>query len=445
MAILLFSCSDEQGNGTTTIRELSGGSDGSGYILTISSTNGTVTKSPNKASYNAGDSVTLVAVPANGYKFSGWSGGISVANATTTIVIDSNLNVTANFRFIATPNIPIIAGAIPGNGSIILSWNNVIGATSYNIYYSTGSTVTKSGTRIESPASPDTIIGLTNGTQYAFAISSIGIDGESELSSVSVVALQLLGPTQEGMTLLNGGTFQMGQLGIAEPIHQVTISSFYIDTTEVTQADYFTLMGVNPSKFIGDSKLPVEQVTWFDAVLYCNKRSKRDRKDTVYLYTGISGIAGNGCSNLVGLTINYLKKGYRLLTEAEWEYSCRAGTTTKCFWGDDSSAGGNYSWSYINSGSITHIVATKKANPWGLYDITGNVWNWCNDWFGNYSSSVQVDPVGANSGTSKVTRGDCCRYPDIEYLRSACRANYSPSVSNAGDRYIGFRVLLPAQ
>ena len=104
IAILLSSCSDEQGNGTTTIRELSGGSDGSGYTLTVSSTNGTVTKNPNKASYNAGDSVTLVAVPANGYKFSGWSGGITDANATTTVFIDSNLNITANFRSLGVPS-----------------------------------------------------------------------------------------------------------------------------------------------------------------------------------------------------------------------------------------------------------------------------------------------------------------------------------------------------
>jgi len=258
MAILLYSCSDEQGNGTTTIRELTGGSDGSGYTLTVSSTNGTVTKSPNKASYNAGDSVTLIAVPTNGYKFSGWSGGITVTNATTTVFIDSNLNITANFRSLATPtylltinatngtvtkspekaaydsgdaviltahpnngynfaawsgdttgtnttisimmnsdktinaafqllNIPVITAATSGDGSVTLSWNSVAGATSYNIYYSAGSTVDKTGTKIAGGTSPKTITGLTNGTQYAFAVSAMFAGGESGLSTIKAV------------------------------------------------------------------------------------------------------------------------------------------------------------------------------------------------------------------------------------------------------------------
>jgi hypothetical protein len=127
MAILLSSCSDEQGNGTTTIRELSGGSDGSGYTLTISSTNGTVTKSPNKTSYNAGDSVTLVAVPANGYKFNGWSGNAIGDSLIVLIAMNSNKNVTATFEPLkqSTPAITFNGGIIsPGSDSILIAQND---------------------------------------------------------------------------------------------------------------------------------------------------------------------------------------------------------------------------------------------------------------------------------------------------------------------------------
>lgn len=220
--------------------------------------------------------------------------------------------------------------------------------------------------------------------------------------------------TPAQMKYIPGGTFQMGQAGVpyAVPVHSVTVSSFYIDSTLVTQADYFTLMGVNPSSYTGDSKRPVEMSTWFDAVLYCNKRSLRDGKDTVYSYTSITGTPGNGCTSLAGITINYSKNGYRLPTEAEYEFACRAGTTTPYYWGIDTSVSvmGNYAWYYLNSNNMTHAVAGKLPNTFGLYDMSGNVFEVCNDWAGSYSSSVQTDPTGPSSGTVRIVRGGVFNY-----------------------------------
>jgi len=223
-----------------------------------------------------------------------------------------------------------------------------------------------------------------------------------------------------------GKSFLMGQTGIAEPVHSVTFFyNFYIDCTEVTQADYQALMGVNPSYFSVDTMLPVEQVTWFDAVLYCNKRSLRDLLDTVYRYTSATVAAGKGCSALGGLVIDTSQKGYRLPTEAEWEYACRAGTTTKCFWGYDSSAGESYAWLVDNSGGRAHAVATRQSNAWGLHDMAGNVWEWCNDWYGIYASGSQTNPQGNVTGNFRVQRGGSWT-DDAASMRSANRSGNNP-------------------
>ena len=222
-------------------------------------------------------------------------------------------------------------------------------------------------------------------------------------------------PTPPGMRHITGGTFQMGSttgFPDEQPVHTVTVSSFYMDTTDVTQADYVALVGENPSLFTGNSRRPVEQVTWYDAVLYCNARSKRDHLDTVYSYLSVIGTPGNGCTGLDSLKIDFSKKGYHLPTEAQWEYACRAGSTTAYFWGDDSTitVRGLYSWYYENSPDSTQPVATKLPNAWGLYDMSGNVFQWCNDWYDYYKSdSAQTDPTGPSEpgiyGYYHVVRG----------------------------------------
>jgi formylglycine-generating enzyme len=219
------------------------------------------------------------------------------------------------------------------------------------------------------------------------------------------------------MKLVPAGSFLMGADAASQTagtmntwgdtIHQVTLSAFNMDVTEVTQAAYKLLMGVNPSQITGDSLRPVEYLTWYDAVLFCNARSKRDSLDTVYSYDSITGTPGNGCTALGGITIDYTKKGYRLPTEAEYEYVCRCGSMTNYWWGDDTNGMGVRTWSGYNSGGATHTVSTKLANAYGLYDITGNVWEWCSDWNGSYSAAAATDPTGPATGTERNMRGGC--------------------------------------
>ena len=281
-----------------------------------------------------------------------------------------------------------------------------------------------------------TITGIPAGKNRLFAVSvydsldTLQYQGSATVNvmadttvNVSINVIRITGnanvngniiETPAQMKYLPGGTFQMGQAGVpyALPVHNVTVSSFYMDSTLVTQADYFSLMGVNPSNFTGDSKRPVEMMTWFDAVLYCNKRSQSDGKDTVYGFTGITGTPGNGCTALAGVTINYTINGYRLPSEAEWEYACRAGTTTPYYWGNDTSVSvmGKYAWYYLNSNNMTQAVAGKLPNAFGLYDMSGNVFEVCNDWAGSYSSAVQTDPTGPTSGTVRMVRGGVYNY-----------------------------------
>jgi formylglycine-generating enzyme len=249
------------------------------------------------------------------------------------------------------------------------------------------------------------------------------------------------------MKFISGGTFQMGDTNgrsNEQPVHSVTVSSFYMDSTEVTQADYLALMGVNPSYFTGDSLRPVDFVTWYDAVLYCNARSKMEGKDTVYSYSYIQLIAGEPVQ-VEGIAIDYAKKGYRLPTEAEWEYACRAGTTTSYWWGTDTNGMGARVWWSYNSGGTTHPVATKLANAYGLYDMEGNVLEWCNDWVCMclYQPGAVTNPTGGTgegglrAGWLRAMRGGGS--PN-DFFRSAYRSNDLP-----GNRYgtVGFRCVLP--
>jgi len=239
------------------------------------------------------------------------------------------------------------------------------------------------------------------------------------------------GAAPDGMVRINGGTFTMGSPANEpdrrdnEVQHPVTVSSFYMGKYEVTQKEYQEVMGTNPSQFKGDN-LPVENVSWFDAVEYCNKRSQQEGLTPAYTINGTN------------VTWNRNANGYRLPTEAEWEYTCRAGTTTA--YNTGASITDNTGWYSANSGDTTHPVGQKPANAWGLYDMHGNVWKWCWDWFGNYASGAQTDPVGASSGSDRVRRGGSWGNT-AQYARSAYRNYNSPAFWSG---YLGFRVALNA-
>jgi formylglycine-generating enzyme required for sulfatase activity len=220
------------------------------------------------------------------------------------------------------------------------------------------------------------------------------------------------------LVLIPAGKFMMGspdsELDRAKnegPQHEVTISKpFYMGMTEVTQAQYEAVMAKNPS-FLRAPANPVERVSWDDAVAFCRRLSAKTSKT------------------------------FRLPTEAEWEYACRAGGKTRFSFGDSDSALGDYAWWQGNSGGHTYPVGLKKPNPWGLYDMTGNVTEWCADWYGSYSDKASTDPQGPRSGSNCVLRGGSYALKTADQGRSAHRHNEDPA-----SRYInaGFRcVMIP--
>lgn len=276
-----------------------------------------------------------------------------------------------------------------------------------------------------------------------------------------------------GMVLIeaSGHSFQMGSdSGYPDelPVHTVNFTyNFWMDTTEVTQSDFNLVMSTafadsgyetpvwNTQHGVG-ARYPAYYIFWGDAVLYCNARSKRDGLDTVYTYTSIVGIPGNLCQ-LEGVVTDYTKNGYRLPTEAEWEYACRAGSTTDLFWGKnfdpypatsadsaqvDSYAvwlGNSYQYGSEDSHYGTHQVASTKPNAFGLYDMSGNVYEWINDWYGEYSSSAATDPTGPTAGDWHFNRGGSWGNNPL-LLRSANRTFMAPDYQYY---FIGFRVVLP--
>jgi len=225
--------------------------------------------------------------------------------------------------------------------------------------------------------------------------------------------------------LIQAGTFTMGEaraevFTLKEPndAHQVTISKpFYMQTTTVTQGQWKKVMGSNPSSFknCGDD-CPVENVSWYDANDFISKLNGREMTDN-----------------------------YRLPSEAEWEYAARAGTTTRYYTGqclstDQANYNGNYPPSGCPKGEYrekTVRVGSFPPNAWGLYDMMGNVWQWCHDWYGIYPAGPVTDPVGPSSGKSRICRGSSW-YDDATEFRSAVRGSYLP---HEKDVILGFRLV----
>ncbi|GHV46062.1 hypothetical protein AGMMS49546_33370 [Spirochaetia bacterium] len=234
-----------------------------------------------------------------------------------------------------------------------------------------------------------------------------------------------------------------------ETQHRVTVSAFYMGKHEVTQAEYEASMGNNPSNWKGED-LPVEQVNWYDAVEYCNARSKREGLTPAYTINKSSSDPNNRNSNdnVRWIVIwNKNANGYRLPTEAEWEYACRSLTLTPFNTGnnistDQANYNGNSPYADNPKGIYrekTINVGSFASNSWGLYDMHGNVWEWCWDWDGGYSRAEQTDPTGVVSGSNRVYRGGSW-YSSAVIMRSAFRRSYTPSARYSS---IGFRVVRP--
>ncbi len=204
---------------------------------------------------------------------------------------------------------------------------------------------------------------------------------------------------------VEGGTFNNGT-------SDVTLSSFYIDKYELTQADYQAVMGANPSYFAGNPNFPVEQVSWFNAIEYCNRRSIQEGLTPCYSYStyGTNPATwpvgwNTSDTNHTNVACNWTANGYRLPTEMEWMFAARGGNQTHNYTYSGSNDLNAVGWYYSNSGNTTHTVGTKTANELGTYDMRGNVFEWCWDIYGGYPSGLQTNPTGASSGSLRVERG----------------------------------------
>jgi formylglycine-generating enzyme required for sulfatase activity len=232
------------------------------------------------------------------------------------------------------------------------------------------------------------------------------------------------------MVLVPAGSFEMGSRRGKEDetfVHRVTVDSFLLDKYEVTQAEYEKHDLPNPSHFKGPT-LPVEQITWAQAATYCNARSRAD------------GL--RPCYNEATVECDFTADGYRLPTEAEWEYACRAGTETDYSFGADPGKLRDHAWFADNSANKTHPVGQKKPNAWGLFDMHGNVAEWCNDPYdkGYYPTSPPANPRGPADGKEYVLRGGAWK-SGADTLRSSYRLGENPGFSDAclARDAIGFR------
>lgn len=249
--------------------------------------------------------------------------------------------------------------------------------------------------------------------------TSLQSEATSKAKDSRRASISLHDQMRDRMVPIKAGKFKMGDDGIG--FVEVTLSPFRMDKYPVTQALYQQVMANNPSRFKGEDR-PVEKVSWFDAIEFCNALSRKCGLDEAY---DINGEQVNRKSEA---------NGYRLPTEAEWEYACRAGTK-----GDSYGDLDEVAWYSKNSDGETHGVGQKKANDFGLYDMLGNVWEWCGDRYGYYSKEPVSDPVGVERGSSRVIRGGSW-YVDARGVRSTNRLSSSP-----GNRYyfLGFRLVLP--
>lgn len=221
-------------------------------------------------------------------------------------------------------------------------------------------------------------------------------------------------PYEPAMVFVRGGTFNMGSNegdSYEKPVHSVRLSDFWIGKYEVTQAQWEAVMGNNPSYFKNCSSCPVEMVSWDDIQIYLKK---------------VNALTG---------------KSYRLPTEAEWEYAARGGQASDGYTYSGSTTAENAGWVAGNAASKTHEVGGKKANELGLYDMSGNVWEWCSDWYGAYTASNQTDPTGASTGTNRVLRGGGWTGSPQD-SRVAYRDGSAP---DDRDSDVGFRVVFPSE
>ncbi len=254
-------------------------------------------------------------------------------------------------------------------------------------------------------------VGTAYGEEVSFTTKEQSSTEPVVTETITVNGVSFKMVAVEGGTFTMGATSEQGSDAYSDesPTHSVTLSDFAIGETEVTQELWKAVMGSNPSIFSG-TNLPVETVSWYDCQTFISK-----------------------LNNLTG-------KNFRLPTEAEWEYAARGGNKSKGHKYAGSNTLGDVAWYYGNSSSKTHPVKQKQANELGLYDMSGNVWEWCQDWYGSYSSSAQTNPTGPTSGSYRVLRGGSW-ISDARDCRVSSRGNTTPTNTY---NFLGLRLALGA-
>jgi uncharacterized repeat protein (TIGR02543 family) len=386
------------------------------YRLTAIAADGRVNRNPDQRLYNHGETVVLEAIPNTGYSFTNWSGDLSDSDNPVKLVMNADKTVNASF---ALKTYSLTATGV--DGSVTIDPNKV--------RYNHGETVILT-------AVPDPnyrFVGWSDDLSGSAKHATLEMDADKSVTAnfgPNVV------PNSIGMNLvyIPAGEFMMGSgdsaaqlnsdyrgyvgYGPEFPQHKVRISEdFWMGQTEVTQGQYESVMNAQPwsgkPSVQEDPNNPAVYVSWYNAVDFCRKLSQREGET------------------------------YRLPTEAEWEYACRAGTTTRFSFGDSGSSICDYAWYKRNSWDegqkYAHPVGQKKSNPWGLYDMHGNVREWCSDYYDDdyYSNSPSVDPKGPSTSYYRSLRNGSWDIRE-RYLRCAYRTGYKPDLRN---HYFGFRVV----
>ncbi|GHU49021.1 hypothetical protein FACS1894200_07080 [Spirochaetia bacterium] len=363
-----------------------------------------------------------------------------------------------------------VRAGTPGTDSVSLTWDSAGSSVSYKVYYGMQNDASRASLLNSASGTSMNVTSMASNSTYYFWVATVQNgqeSGKSPVLTVRTAAVPVQPPVSADMVRIQGGTFTMGSpSGYDSPEHKVTLSGFSIGKYEVTVANFRAFVQATGYKtdaetsdgayveanndwvkkadanwknpyFTQTENSPVTCVSWNDVVNYCNWKSRQEGLIPAYTISG-TNVSWNRSAN-----------GYRLPTEAEWEYACRAGTTTPYSSGTSVD---NAGWYGGNSGRKTHPVGTKQANAWGLYDMHGNVREWCWDWYGDYSSANQTDPSGAASGSYRVLRGGGWS-DDVQLLRSVARDGDSPAGLRSAYRIyntptgrnssLGFRLVRP--
>ncbi len=279
-------------------------------------------------------------------------------------------------------------------------------------------------------------------TIYENRTSSLSFTWRKSASG-NTAALNKSAADKPQLVYVSGGTFQMGSKykSFTGPVHSVTLGSFYISKYEITQEQYESVMGKNPSNFRGKN-FPVDKVSWYDAVEYCNALSRSEGFNPAYNIKKSSLMTKDGKPDKSKWTVtcDWNADGYRLPTEAEWEYAAIGGNKSRGYSYSGSNNPSEVSWNKTTGGKVS-AVGMKKPNELGIHDMSGNHWEWVWDWYGSYSAANQTNPKGPETGTKKVERGGAY-YADPELCNVKYRLMCLPTVEYSS---LTIRVVRPAR